>query len=47
MRDRYLGNYRKEGESLRVLTGDAKNKMFGPSGLPFMHLSVNREKKFL
>ena len=36
----YLGNYKKEGEKyLRVLTGDAKNEMLGPSGPP-MHLNA-------
>ena len=31
----YLVNYKKEGEkSLRVLTENAKNEMFGPSGPP-------------
>ena len=52
MRNLYLGNYKKEGEkSLRVLTGDAKNEMLGPSGPPYtlkcisgpplIHLSIN------
>ena len=39
MRNWYLGNYKKEGEkSLRVLTGVAKNEMFGPSGPPYVLL---------
>ena len=40
MHNWYLGNYEKVGKKyflIRVLTGDAKNKMLGPSG-PLMHL---------
>ena len=38
MRNRYLGNYKKEGEkSLHVLTGGVKNEMLGSKWTPFMH----------
>ena len=34
-------------KSLRVLTGDAKNEIMGPSGPPpLMHLSVKHDKYF-
>ena len=44
MRNRYLGNYKKEN-FLRILTGNAKNEMLGPSGPP-MHLLRFHLKKF-
>ena len=41
MRNLYLGNYKKDGEkSLRMLTGDLKNEMVGPSGPPLYVLHV-------
>ena len=42
MRNLYLGNYKNEGvKSLHVLTKDAKNKIFGPTGPPHVYKCLN------